>query len=131
MTWFLSAGLMIGARFILRNILSRRSWWGIPLIVVGSPNTTEVVVNRLKSNRRLGLRPVCTYDPHGGPTQSDRILHAINNKDELIKYAQEMGIKHIVFTDFVDSDLASEIYWMRDIFPHMLFILSSTPFSTL
>jgi Undecaprenyl-phosphate galactose phosphotransferase WbaP len=131
MTWFLSAGLMISARFIIRNIFSRRSWWGIPLIVVGSPENAKAVVNRLKSNRRLGLRPVCTYDPNGSPSESNPGMLAIHHKDDLIQFARDKNIKHIVFTDSVDSELTAEIYWMREIFPHMLFILNSTPFSTL
>lgn len=131
MTWFLSAALMISSRFIIRNIFSRRRWWGIPLIVIGSPENTGLIVDMLKSNRRLGLRPVCTYDPNSSSTQVVKGMEAIGSKEELVKFAHDKGIKHIVFTDSIDSDLASEIYWMRDVFPHMLFILNSTPFSTL
>ncbi|MBG0787933.1 MAG: undecaprenyl-phosphate galactose phosphotransferase WbaP, partial [Anaerolineaceae bacterium] len=131
MTWFLSVAMILGARFGLRKNCSRYSWWGIPLIVVGSPENTRPVISMLLRNRRLGLKPVYAYDPNGNDNKSIKGIPSITDKDSLIKAAGEASIHYVVFTDRLDTDLNSDIYWMRDIFPHMLFILSTPTISTL
>lgn len=131
MTWFLSVAMILGYRFGLRRNCSRYSWWGIPLIVVGSPENTRPVIGMLLRNRRLGLKPVYVYDPEGKETETIKGIPFIKEKDTLIKIAGEEAINYVVFTDRLDADLNSDIYWMRDIFPHMLFILNTPIVSTL
>jgi len=46
LTWFLSALLMMLGRFGLRNRLSRFVWWGIPMVIVGSPANAEPVIEQ-------------------------------------------------------------------------------------
>lgn len=131
LTWVLSAGLMVAARFSLRNTLSRKSWWGIPLIVAGDPAKTKQVIEMLISNRRMGLRPVYSFDPQNRNAQTIKGVRPIKDKDQLMDLAQKDGIEYVILTDSMDDKLTAEIYWMRDIFPHMLFVLSTSPFSTL
>ncbi len=131
MTWFLSVAMILGARFSLRKNCSRLNWWGTPLIVFGSPENAMPVVGMLLRNRRLGLKPVYVYDPEGNDAETIKGIPFIKDKDNLLKIAGEEAINYIVFTDKLDTDLTSDIYWMRDLFPHMLFILNTPTISTL
>ncbi len=89
------------------------------------------VVGMLLRNRRLGLKPVYVYDPEGNDAETIKGIPFIKDKDNLLKIAGEEAINYIVFTDKLDTDLTSDIYWMRDLFPHMLFILNTPTISTL
>lgn len=131
MTWFFSVTLMLGARFGIRNKFSRNSWWGIPLIIIGSPENIKPVIVMLQKNRRLGLRPTYTYDPDGSEPINFKGIPSIDSRENLLKISHDEGINTIVFTNLVNANLDSEIYWMRNAFPHMLFIQSSPPISTL
>ena len=131
LTWFLSASLMIAARFILRNKLSRLNWWGIPMVIAGDPARTKQVIEMLISNRRLGFRPVYSFDPQNRKAQPVKGVQPINNKDQLIEIAQKHGIQYVVLTHSMDDEHAAEFQWMRDIFPHMLFVLNTSAFGTL
>ncbi len=50
------------ARALVRSRLSRTSWWGIPVIVLGAAKTGRLVVRTLQSQPRSGLRPVVILD---------------------------------------------------------------------
>lgn len=53
--WLVSIPL---ARAMARRLCSRFDWWRQPALVVGSGPTATEVYTALKTNRRLGLRPV-------------------------------------------------------------------------
>jgi Undecaprenyl-phosphate galactose phosphotransferase WbaP len=60
--WLLSLVFLPLCHFIVRNIISRFSWYGIPVIVFGSGAWAEQIVNSLTQVRRLGWFSI-TYLP--------------------------------------------------------------------
>jgi Undecaprenyl-phosphate galactose phosphotransferase WbaP len=55
--WVLALGILPVAHFVLRNLLSRFSWYGVPVVVYGDGEWARQVSNSLSSVRRLGWRP--------------------------------------------------------------------------
>jgi len=56
-SWFLALALLPLGHFILRNIISRFSWYGAPIMVFGDGEWAQQIVDSLKQVRRLGWRP--------------------------------------------------------------------------
>jgi len=131
LTWFLSALLMMLGRFGLRNRLSRFVWWGIPMVIVGSQDNAEPVIEQLIQNRRLGFRPVYFYDPDFKRTQPVLGVPVINSKIALNRLVEDSSIQHVVFADPVNDVKTFNFHWMRDVFPNILFILNTAPFGSL
>jgi lipopolysaccharide/colanic/teichoic acid biosynthesis glycosyltransferase len=60
--WFFSVTLVPMARGWLRSVLSKRSWWGHSVIVLGAGWVGRAVVTTLQSRPQLGLKPVAILD---------------------------------------------------------------------
>ena len=78
--WIATIALVPLVRAIVRGRLSKTSWWGIPVIVLGAAKTGRLVVRTLNSQPRNGLKPVVLLD-------DDRAKHGtllasqVNGKD--------------------------------------------------
>ncbi len=131
LTWLLSALFMMLGRFALRNRFSRFSWWGIPMVIIGSEENVTPVIEKLQQNRRLGFRPVYYYDPDYPASESVSGVEAIQSKQDLQTLVEETGIQHVVFTDAMDDVSTANFHWMRDVFPNILFVLNTAPFGSL
>ena len=131
LTWVLSMLFMMLGRFALRNRFSRFNWWGIPMVIVGSPDRAKPVINKLFQNRRLGFRPVYYFEPKTRAKPSIQGIQVIKSKEELQNLVSETGIKHLVFTDPLEDVSSTDFHWMRDIFPNILFVLKTSPFGSL
>lgn len=57
-SWLLTVTSLSTCRILLRVLCSKASWWGTPVIVLGSGAAGEAVVTTLKRWPELGLKPV-------------------------------------------------------------------------
>jgi Undecaprenyl-phosphate galactose phosphotransferase WbaP len=55
--WILALGILPVAHFALRNLLSRCSWYGVPVVVFGDGEWARQVAQSLSSVRRMGWHP--------------------------------------------------------------------------
>lgn len=60
--WTLSIVLVMLLRNLVRKGLSRKSWWGIPVVVFGAGTTGRRLVALLQSNPSLGLKVAAVLD---------------------------------------------------------------------
>lgn len=131
LTWILSALFMMLGRFAIRNRFSRFKWWGIPMVIIGSEENAEPIIEKLIQSRRLGFRPVFYYDPD---SKSNSLIHGVpvvENKQSLQSLVKTADIKHVVITNQFEKISSKEFQWMRDVFPNILFILDTAPFGSL
>ncbi len=131
LTWFLSAMFMMLGRFAIRNRFSRFTWWGIPMIVIGSHERVAPVINKLLQIRRLGFRPVYYFDPDARADQSISGVDPINDQQALQNLVTQSRIQHVVLTTPIEYFNSAESEWLRDVFPNILFILDTAPFGSL
>ena len=60
--WMLSVALAPLGRWCTSFILRSRSWWGVPVVVLGAGQTGRAVIHNLNVNKILGYRPVACLD---------------------------------------------------------------------
>jgi len=131
LTWFLSALFMMLGRFALRNRFSHFSWWGIPMIVVGSEARVLPVIKKLQQTQRLGFRPVFYYFLDRKADQPIQGVSPIESQQALHELVSQARIEHVVFTDPIAEFNATDFQWMRDVFPNILFIIDTASFGSL
>ena len=61
--WLLVSVALPLARFLARNLLSRTTWYGIPVIVFGEGDWGAEVMAAIERVRRIGWRPVALHPP--------------------------------------------------------------------
>jgi Undecaprenyl-phosphate galactose phosphotransferase, WbaP/exopolysaccharide biosynthesis polyprenyl glycosylphosphotransferase len=64
---FLTSGALLSIliplnRAFLRARFSSQSWWGVPVLVLGAGHTARLLMDSLKSQPALGLKPVACLD---------------------------------------------------------------------
>ncbi len=109
LTWFLSALFMILGRFYLRNRFSRFSWWGIPMVIVGSQENITPIIKKLFESRRLGFRPVYYYDPEFQSNQPISDVEPVQSKEDLNKFGCRKRDQACHFHRFFGKDLLSQL----------------------
>ena len=57
LSWILALCILPLSHFLIRNIISRYSWYGIPVIVFGDGDRAKQIVQSMKRVRRLGWLP--------------------------------------------------------------------------
>lgn len=131
MTWFLSALFMMLGRFAIRNRFSHYSWWGIPMIVIGTKDRLSSVIEKLHQTRRLGYRPVYYFALDGKTEQAIQGVSPIESQEALQELVIQTRIQHVVFTDPIGEFNTIDFQWMRDVFPNILFIIDTASFGSL
>ncbi len=61
-SWILSLILVPIGRSIVRKYFSKKSWWGLPVMVIGAGNAGEKIIKSLKKHEQIGLIPVLAID---------------------------------------------------------------------
>lgn len=49
-------------RAFIRKLFSKKTWWGIPVIVIGAGRAGERVIDSLLKQKQIGLRPIIAID---------------------------------------------------------------------
>ncbi len=131
LTWFLSTLFMMLGRFGVRNLFSKFNWWGVPMVIIGSPDNAAPVIEKLIQSRRLGYRPVYYFDPQLQSGKPIFGVFPIESKQALEELGSKSDVQHVVFTDPLEDSDSFNFHWMRDVFPNILFVLSTSPFGSL
>jgi Undecaprenyl-phosphate galactose phosphotransferase WbaP len=45
-----------------RELFARRSWWGVPVVILGAAQTGQLIVQQLQRLPNLGLKPIAVFD---------------------------------------------------------------------
>lgn len=54
--------LILAGRWAVRSLCEEKTWWGVPVVIIGAGDTGRMIVDRLLEWPRLGLRPVFLFD---------------------------------------------------------------------
>src|SRR6185312_1090832 len=60
--WMLTTALIPAVRSFVRSAFANRPWWGSPVAILGAGLTGKRLLNTLRDDRRIGLRPVAVLD---------------------------------------------------------------------
>ena len=64
---FLTSGVLVAVlipctRAGLRALFASRSWWGVPVLILGAGKTANLLIRKLRSEPGLGMKPVACLD---------------------------------------------------------------------
>lgn len=65
--WLVTIIVLPTCRILSRVTFSKTSWWGAPVLVIGSSGAGEAVVTTLKRWPELGLKPIALLRDNGEP----------------------------------------------------------------
>lgn len=112
---FLTSGALLSAlipltRAVLRSRLSKKHWWGVPVLILGAGHTARLLLRSLDTQPGLGLKPVACLDDDPqkrGECAGVPVVGPLFLAPEL---ARSLGIRHaIVAMPGVDHDKLLQI----------------------
>ncbi len=62
-SYLVSVPALAVSRMVVRRFLSRFSWYGIPVLIVGVHSMATRIVDTLRNHRQIGLRPLAIIEP--------------------------------------------------------------------
>ena len=62
LAWPFTVAAVPLSRAVTRHLCARRTWWGLPAVVLGAGKTAELVVNRVLANPGLDLKVLACLD---------------------------------------------------------------------
>jgi Undecaprenyl-phosphate galactose phosphotransferase WbaP len=112
-------------RAVLRHLLARRSWWGVPVVVLGAGRTGETVIQRLQANPGLSLKVVACFDDAPGLVGST--VHGVPVLGSLKAAAtarRDYGALHaiIAMPGIAPSSLTALVRRYASVFPHLVMV---------
>jgi len=94
--WVLSIIGVSITRAVVRHFLSAKAWWGYPVVILGAGRTGEAVVQALRSQPGLGLKPVAFLDDDMSKRGEVLGVPVLGNLELAPQLAKEWGIRHAV-----------------------------------
>ncbi|AFY68684.1 Undecaprenyl-phosphate galactose phosphotransferase, WbaP [Thalassoporum mexicanum PCC 7367] len=95
--WILALFLVPLGRTITRSLFAKRSWWGVPVLLLGAKEEGQLLAKRLIEQPGMGFKPVAIFDdnpnPHVGLATHLPIYSPLA---EAPKLARQMRIKHAI-----------------------------------
>lgn len=83
-------------RSITRALFAWRPWWGVPVVILGAGRTAELLVERLQSRPRVGMKPIACLDDD--PAKLGSALRGVpvaGPLDRVHNY-QRLGVRHVL-----------------------------------
>lgn len=119
------------ARSGVRRWLSRKSWWGYPVVVFGHGRMTEKVVGKLMRHPERGLRPFAVLDDTllGRHLAGVEFVGGVERAEEFVR----LGVGHAVVAagGMQEGMLSRLIEVESNLFPHVTVFPELPGFSSL
>ena len=132
LAWTLSMALACCGRCAAIHAMSRRSWWGVTVLVIGAGSTGRATVRNLKASRALGYRPIALLDDDPrkhGPCEG---VPVVGTLDDAAWVARDFGIGYAILA--IPGIPRERLVWhlrrWRRIFPRILILSESTGITT-
>ncbi len=111
-SWFFSVPLLAISRMATRRFLSRHGWFGIPTVIVGKHSMATRIVDTLRRNVQIGLRPLVIIEPDANTAEYGYYegVPVIGGLDHVGPLTKRYGLTHgIVAMPHTNSETLNEI----------------------
>jgi Undecaprenyl-phosphate galactose phosphotransferase WbaP len=124
LAWALSMALVSFGRCLAMHAMARRSWWGVPVLVIGAGHTGRATVRILNANRVLGYRPVAFLDDDPRKRGVCDGVPVAGTLDDAASVARDFGISYAILA--ISGMPSERLVWnlrrWRRIFPRILIL---------
>lgn len=122
--WALSVILVPLCRALARRLFAAKSWWGVPVLVLGAGKTGRMIVERLKKQPALGWKPVAYLDDDDTRQEDQDGIPVAGPLSSAPGLARALGIRYaLVAMPGVDRKaLLGVLERMGSVFPHLIVV---------
>ena len=124
LSWAFSLALAPSGRWFCGQIFGQRSWWGVPVMVLGAGETARRILRNLNMYRVLGYRPVVCLDDDPekqGECEGVPVIGGLRDAQEI---AAEWHIDYaiIAMPGMPTARLTSHLRTWSTIFPNIVIV---------
>lgn len=132
LAWALSMAMASCGRCAAIHVMSRQSWWGVTVVVIGAGATGRAAIRSLRASRILGYRPMALLDDDPLKLGECEGVPVVGTLDDAAWVAREFAIGYAILA--IPGIPRERLMWhlrrWRRIFPRILIISESTGIST-
>lgn len=96
LSWACSLVMLPLGRAAVRKMFCEKSWWGIPVIVIGAGSAGEKVISSLQKHKQVGLRPVVAVDDDIDRWGYIHKIPVVGGLSIIPELAQKLKIDHAI-----------------------------------
>ena len=124
LAWALSMALVSCGRNFAIHAMASRSWWGVPVLVIGAGTTGRATVRTLNANRVLGYRPVAFLDDDPQKHGVCDGVPVVGTLDDATWVARDFGVGYAILaiSNIPRQQLVGHLRRWRRVFPRILII---------
>ena len=124
LSWIISLTLVPLGRSAIKKYFCNKTWWGIPVVILGAGATGEMVIKSLQKHKFLGLRPILAIDDDPDKWGYIENVPVIGGFDLLPKISSNLGIAHAIFAiqNIPRKRMQECIQNYNKFFPHLILI---------
>ena len=94
--WFIINCITLPLRTLTKTLLSKKDWWGIPIMIIGAGRTGHKVTNTLNKQKLLGLKPVVIIDDDVDKWGYIEEVPVVGGLNIIPKISKKLNIKHAI-----------------------------------
>jgi Undecaprenyl-phosphate galactose phosphotransferase WbaP len=124
LAWLLSLAMTPIGRLLMGKLLTLKSNWGIPVVIIGVGSTAQWVIANLRENKILGYRPLACV--------SEDLLHeaycedipVLGSLDEIERVAKSLNAQHaiVAIPSMPPERLIAHMRSWSKVFPRILIV---------
>ncbi len=124
-SWLLSLVLVPLARTIVRDAFAKKSWWGVPVVVLGGSDMGHQIVKDLIEHPAMGFKPIAIFES-GLQDTSERFcgipIHTPLTRAP--QFAEALKVKHAILClpEVSQSELIDLVQVHAFAFPYLILV---------
>ena len=96
LAWFFTLCLTVPLRYLVKKVLSKYDWWGLPVMIIGGGRAGTKVINTLHKQKLLGLRPVIVIDDDVDKWGYIEDVPVVGGLNIIPTLSSKLNIKHAI-----------------------------------
>lgn len=126
-SWIFALMLVPLVRTLIRDAFARRSWWGVPVLILGAGETGRNLVKRLKEQPGMGFKPVAIADNFPDPKGFYLGVPVLDSLSLAPKLARTLRVRHAILClpDVSQKELTYLLQQYTSVFPYLILVPSS------
>ncbi len=96
LSWLIAIIIVPLGRSTVRNLFGNKSWWGIPVIIIGAGKAGEQVIKSLKKHPQIGLRAIVAVDDDIDKWGYKHQIPVIGGLEIIPELTRKLSIDHAI-----------------------------------